>query len=537
MGKIEMRPRRETFKNKIFEKHQAFILGTVVLAVITVVVLMSMAGALTSSSAADVSADKSAPNAVWAKNFGGNDEDCFSSVIATDDGFIAVGYSETKSLGNGDWTGVAGKGGEDAIIVKYDLNGNVVWKKNFGGSDDDWFTGVVDAGDGYVAVGASTSGSFGNGDWAGVAEKGTPPFKIYGDAIIVKFDLNGKVVWKKTFGGSYDDTFFGICVASGGYVVVGGTDSRGSGDWSNVSKKYDADAMIVKFDLKGNVVWKKVFGGSNTDVFRAVVAASDGYVATGYSRGGFDSGDWVGVSGNGDVDAIAVKFDQNGNVMWKDNFGGLDLDYFYSVAASPDGYVAVGESSAIAGGDWTGSTQTGLAIIVKFDTNGNILWKKAFGGSGSGSECFYSVAATSDGYVAAGGSYVGAGGDWTGVAVRGGEDAVIVKFDTSGNAVWKKSFGGSDLDVFESIAIVSEGYVATGVSHTESFGNGDLVGLTGNGGLYDATIVLFEANFSNSSSDGGSDSSDSSIMLWIGIAVVIIVLGAAAAFILHRRKI
>ena len=79
-------------------------------------------------------------NLVWKKNFGGTDTDYFNSITNTPDGgFVAVGFSYPNSFGNGDWTGISGKGNYDATIVKYDADGNVLWQKNFGGSDVDQF--------------------------------------------------------------------------------------------------------------------------------------------------------------------------------------------------------------------------------------------------------------------------------------------------------------------------------------------------------------------------------------------------------------
>ena len=99
----------------------------------------------------------------------------------------------------------------DAIIVKYDLSGNVVWKKNFGGSIIEYFYGVTTTSDGYVAVGESFSNDY---DLEGL-NKGSF------DVIIVKYDLSGNVVWKKAFGGSDDEYFYGVTTTSDGYVAVG----------------------------------------------------------------------------------------------------------------------------------------------------------------------------------------------------------------------------------------------------------------------------------------------------------------------------
>ena len=119
---------------------------------------------------------------VWAKNFGGSDSDKFISVASDGDGFIAAGWSKAGSFGNGDWDGLTGKGANDGVLVKFDKNGGLIWKTNFGGGNGDFFHAVISVSGGYVAIGNSKSGSSGSGDWIGATAKGSQ------DGIIVKFD-------------------------------------------------------------------------------------------------------------------------------------------------------------------------------------------------------------------------------------------------------------------------------------------------------------------------------------------------------------
>jgi len=127
-----------------------------------------------------------AQDIMWKKNFGGNFTERFECVSILPDGIIAGGNATISFLGTVDWEGMSGKGREDAIIVKYDNNGNVVWKKNFGSGAGNIFHAVTAVSDGIVAAGQSST--FDNGDWEGITGKGDK------DAIIVKYDNNGNVV-------------------------------------------------------------------------------------------------------------------------------------------------------------------------------------------------------------------------------------------------------------------------------------------------------------------------------------------------------
>ena len=369
----------------------------------------------------------------WANNFGGNLPDYYQSAIAVSDGIVAVGYSAGGSFGTGDFADITGKGAEDAIIVKHDNAGNVVWKKSFGGSGSDYYYGVTAVSDGIVAVGYSAVGSFGTGDMADITGKGGQ------DAIIVKYDNAGNLIWKKNFGGNANDFYRSVVAVSDGLVVVGYSldGSFGNGDLADITTgKGLQDAIIVKYDNSGNIIWKKNFGGSGNDNYRSVVAVSDGLVAVGYSdESSFGNGDLADLTGKGDLDATIVKYDNSGNIIWKNNFGGSGHDYCVSVTAVSDGLVATG----------------------------------------------YSVA----------GSF--GNGDWADVTGKGAEDAIIVKYNNSGNIVWKKSFGGNSTDVFNAIITVSDGLVLAGYSNLGSvgaFGNGDWVCITGKGSI-DATIAKF----------------------------------------------
>jgi hypothetical protein len=139
----------------------------------------------------------------WAENAGGSASEQYNSVTAVADGYVAVGYSYSNDAPWGN------NGDNDAIIVKYDLNGNVVWAENAGGNYDDHYYSVTAVADGYVAVGYSWSTDAIWGNNGG------------GDAIIVKYDLSGNVVWAENAGGSASEYYESVTAEAGGELGGG----------------------------------------------------------------------------------------------------------------------------------------------------------------------------------------------------------------------------------------------------------------------------------------------------------------------------
>ena len=168
----------------------------------------------------------------------------------------------------------------------------------------------------------------------------------------------------KSYGGSIEDYFIGVAqTTDGGYIAVGYSVST-DGDLTGLNKG-NSDAIIVKYDNGGNLVWNKNFGGTLYDQFYSVLQTSDGgCIAVGYSNS--INGDLATLN-KGDFDAIIVKYDSSGNVLWNKNFGGSVYDQFRSVVQTSDGgYIAVGNSSST-NGDLTGINKGAVdAIIVKF---------------------------------------------------------------------------------------------------------------------------------------------------------------------------
>jgi hypothetical protein len=322
---------------------------------------------------------------IWQRNFGGSARDELRSVVPTPDGgFLAAGFTSSTNDDAGGNHGLS-----DGWLVKVDDAGNKAWSKVYGGTDNDYFISITPTKDnGYIAVGYSSSDNVGTAAASNVA---------YTNIWVVKIDEQGAVVWSKMFGGSSLEYATAVTATpEGGYLVAGYTLSSGSGDVpSNWGRE---DALLIKLDAAGNKIWSYNYGGTSGDFIQAVTPATGG----GYIVSGFTESTNRDVSGNqGLADGWLFQVDEKGNLLWSKLFGGTNRDALYSVCKALDGgYIATGFTLSN-DGDISSNADNDGSLIVKVDNSGNKIWNKVFGGSG-GDDAQAIITVQDDGYVIAG---------------------------------------------------------------------------------------------------------------------------------------
>jgi predicted secreted protein len=263
------------------------------------------------------------------------------------------------------------------------------------------------------------------------------------DVWFVKTDSFGDLQLNKTFGGPNNDVANDVVqTTDGGYALVGTTFSFGAGG-SNI--------WLIKLDSNGNMQWNSTLGGVNNESGWGITQTSDG----GYALTGFTNS-----YGAGGDDLWLVKTDASGNSQWNLTFGGLVEDRGYAVIQSLDGgYVVSGASSSFGAG-----IQDGL--MIKTDATGNLLWNKTYGGTNF--EVLRSVIQTSDKGYAMGGTTNSIG--------AGSYDVWLIKTDTSGSALWNKTYGGLNDDETPSGSVIQtqdDGYAIAGYTNTYGAGGYD----------------------------------------------------------------
>ncbi len=164
-------------------------------------------------------------NINWIKTYGTSaNEGGFEkvSVYALPSGYLIASSSNNTTLTNG---------GEDILLIKTDLNGNVLWAKLYGGIGNEYAKKVYPAfNNGIILVG--TTNSYTNGD---------------NDATILRLDNNGNIIWAKSYGRPGCDMGEDVISFSNGYGLVITYNSN----LTPCGLNNEFDPMIVKMDTSG----------------------------------------------------------------------------------------------------------------------------------------------------------------------------------------------------------------------------------------------------------------------------------------------
>ncbi|MDY8135099.1 fibronectin type III domain-containing protein [Aquimarina sp. 2201CG5-10] len=381
----------------------------------------------------------------WQKSLGGTlNDDGYAIYQTSDQGYIVAGSAESN---DGDISD--NKGGKDCWIIKLDNEGTLQWETNIGGSNNETVHDIKQTTDGGYIVGAFSTST--DGDVTG--NNGMRDFWI------IKLNASGAIDWERNFGGSSDDILESIIqVSDGGYVATGFTTS------DEIGVSGQSDAWILKIDSLGNLLWETNLGGSQRDIAFSVDQTTDlGYIVAGYTETSENKRDvWI------------AKLSPEGNLDWEKTYGGSDNEEAVSIEQTNDGGYIIGGYSVSNDGE-IGENKGGRdAIIIKTDQAGNIIWKKVIGGSKS--EGINEIKQTNDGgYIATGSS---SSSDIDVEANNGASDFWILRLGASGDLIWQKNLGDEGDDYAFSIQQTADtGFIVAGTWYTNITGTGE--GTTG----------------------------------------------------------
>jgi Secretion system C-terminal sorting domain len=274
----------------------------------------------------------------WTTCLGGSSYNVGWCVQQTQDlGYIVVGNSYSADSGITDHHGSTSFA--DYWVVKLSSSGNVMWKKSFGGSNNDQGKFIQSTSDGgFIVVGSSKSN---DGQVSG--NHLLNPTTTSTDIWVVKIDDTGAVQWQKSLGGSGEDFGKGVIqTTDGGYAIIGSSNSLDTALSQVTGNHGGYDYWVVKLDDTGAILWQKSLGGSGDETGNYIQQTFDsGYIVSGHTN----STDGQVTGNHGDYDHWIVKLSKTGAMQWEKCLGGSTTDHGNAVLQTPDsGFVAAGSA-------------------------------------------------------------------------------------------------------------------------------------------------------------------------------------------------
>jgi hypothetical protein len=293
----------------------------------------------------------------------------------------------------------------DYATIKYYLNGDTAWIREYNGPGNEWdwahAIAVDDSGNVYV-----TGTSFDSGTLF--------------DYATIKYDSSGNKLWVKRYDGSEKDHDEAVAVAaddSGNVYVTG----------SSHCIETCMDYATIKYHPNGDTAWVRRYNGPVNSVDGAsaiTVDSSRNVYVTGASYGGSETKN----------DYATIKYYSNGDTAWVRRYNGPGNDDDQAKAIVVDG-----SGNTYVTGQSGGSGSSDDYATIKYYPNGDTAWVRRYNGPVNGNDRATAIAVDGSNNV-----YVTGYSDSTGST----QDYATIKYDSSGNELWVKRYdcaNGTDM--------------------------------------------------------------------------------------------
>lgn len=324
---------------------------------------------------------------IWAKQAGGSGADRANSITTDASGNIYITGSFHNSATFGSITLIGQN--KDVFVAKMDVNGNFLWAKSMGGSNEDIGYGIEVDNSGNV---------FCTGKYKGVANfNGTiltstnnpitnlPSFDVF----LTKLDGNGNILWIKDGKAKYDDRGLALTIDNAGncYLTVEFSDTIYF-DNTYINAAPNA-GLVLKVDANGNEVWASFFRAGQA-LLNDIKWKNNNLYLTGDFRNNLaveDINNTSNYSAIYDYYTFVCKFSDNGNLTWlSTNYSDNELfsnqlcldnnDDIYTVGLFRCSYTEMNQF-------YGNSTFLSLGYrdvhYMKYNNAGQFLWSRQFG--------------------------------------------------------------------------------------------------------------------------------------------------------------
>ena len=369
-------------------------------------------------------------------------------MVETSNGYLVAGHT-TNATGN-----------QDGLLLRLDINGNILWQKRVGGGHADRLNAVVANPDGsFVALGETHS--FG----------ASSP-----DIMVLKVDASGNSVWNRVITSvQTDDLGHSLALLpDGGFLVSGIASSTGA---------TNAKTLLLRLNSEGQTIWSKTYSSAVNNSL----------------HGNLIQGNVLYASGDVDGEAALVRIDlTTGNVLGTQLFAGAGNEALYYLQPTQDGHLLMADHT------WSATTDTDVEAWVQKvnQLTGQVIWSKVF--YRPGNNLRGRIEKINDG------AFLLTPYD-NNNSITG--DAMLAKIDGNGNLLWSYHYGGGNSDrILKAVQTADGGFIAVGDIRNASNNSDIFIIKTDANGLIQGHCPkysgLLSANYSAPSIQGSLGAAD-----------------------------
>ena len=299
---------------------------------------------------------------------GGN---CF---ISTNDGnYLAVGGKSKDFQGND----------MDMIAIKFNIDGEILWKHTYGSNNYEEAYGVLQTSDsGYYIYGYQYT------------DTTTSTFYC------LKTDAVGNELWHKTYSLDGSSVPFSAHELSNGDYMI-------SGYGYHATKDYEM--YVVRTDAQGTQIWEKNYGSDFGDgAVKIVPFTENTFLCEGGTSYGFFPSTAI-------YKLFIGEINLNGTMLWSKEYQKTQL------LSMQGGVKVLPDNTFVTAGDYGDLPEANTGILMKFTASGDTLWTRSYETSPTNDDYFRDIELCADG------GFVMSGFDYT------NQSSWVVKTDSLGN--------------------------------------------------------------------------------------------------------
>ena len=328
-------------------------------------------------------------NELWVKSFGGHNStyefEAISNIIFdsfTNSLFVNGEFYEKCLLGSDT---LESRGSSDVFVARLDLDGNIIWAKQLGGTGEDLATAMVVDKNGavYLSFLLPAGGQIDS-------------LQIIPGVYFVKLDPNSHLIWAErkfninTTIDGYDAIVLGLAISDNHLFGIGycSIDSFNVDSVKVLTSLHPGQNILCCMDTNhATVRWMKTFGSSNPLAMNLSTDSFKNNFITGSIHNDAIFDDDTLHSSNGNEELIIAKYDSMGHKQWVKQATSSVGAYGSCVALDNEGgaYFTGGIYGTVTLDTFSVNTSVnGDLFIARYNSNGNCLgFRQVADGNGS----------------------------------------------------------------------------------------------------------------------------------------------------------